>query len=121
MTNRTASRFGHGALALLACISLASLTAAAEPYVPRCNIGKPSYCLKYAQMFCVKTNARSDREKSCAAWEEACLKCHARIPACFAGPRPLLKSDRCRTCDNEWRDCMHSIDKKFWPNRRKKD
>lgn len=103
---------------LVAAVVATSGRAAAEPGVPMCNIGKPSYCLKYAQMFCVKENSRDDREQSCPAWERACLACHARVPECLGGKRPSLKSESCESCTKVWRSCMHEIDKKLWPNRR---
>lgn len=108
-------------LLLIAGMLAAAPPATADPIFPRCNIGKPSYCLKYAQLFCLRDNLRKDREAACGAWADACIKCHARIPACFAGPRPLRDSARCRVCDKDWTDCMHAIDRQFWPNRRRKN
>lgn len=106
------------ALIMTAAAGLAGQVAA-EPGVAMCHIGKPSYCLKYAQMFCLKENSRDDREQSCPAWERACLACHARVPECLGGKRPSLKSEPCGTCTKAWTTCMHEIDKKLWPNRRK--
>ena len=101
------------ALAALVCAA----PAFAEPYVPRCYIGRPAYCMKYGQMFCLKENTRKDSETACAKWESACLDCHAEIGKCLNFTRPLLKSTECKTCDDAWHRCMRAIDKKFWPNR----
>lgn len=103
--------------ALALAVVLCAGAAAAEPYVPRCQIGRPAYCLKYGQMFCLKENARKDRDTACAQWESACLECHAEIGKCLNFTRPLMKSVECKTCDDAWHRCMRVIDKKFWPNR----
>lgn len=85
-----------------------------------CRIGKPSYCLKYGQMFCLRENVLPDREQACAEWVQACFDCHRHIPNCLGGTRPPASSPLCKGCEGEWRQCMHAIDAVFWPNRRKK-
>lgn len=112
---------GRSALALVgaALAMAAAMTAPPATAVEfGCQIGKPSYCFKYGQMFCLKENALPGREQACADWTSACLACHARIPECLGGTRPSHKSRLCRACDRDWRACMHAIDAAFWPNRR---
>lgn len=84
-----------------------------------CRIGKPSYCYKYGQMFCLKENDLPGREQACADWTAACLACHALIPQCLGGARPPHNSPLCRTCGDEWHGCMRAIDAAYWPNRLK--
>lgn len=84
-----------------------------------CRIGKPSYCFKYGQMFCLERNSiEQGREKACEDWTAACLVCHARIPDCLGGTRPPTSSPQCKACEDEWHACMHAIDAVYWPNRR---
>lgn len=85
-----------------------------------CQIGKPSYCFKYGQMFCLRNNELPDRDAACADWTQACLDCHGLIPQCLGGTRPPHKDPLCTACTEQWRSCMHAIDKAFWPNRRRK-
>lgn len=85
-----------------------------------CRIGKPAYCFKYGEMFCLKESSRPDRQQACVDWTSACLACHARIPECLGGERPPHKSPLCARCQAEWHGCMHEIDKLYWPNRRGK-
>jgi hypothetical protein len=101
-----------------------SLTLACGPAVAgetplKCRIGKPSYCLKYGESRCIKTNDVPDRAKACARWTAGCLDCHGAIPACFGGRRPPAQSALCTTCDEAWRACMRRIDAQFWPGRLK--
>lgn len=104
---------------LIAALLLAALGCQrAEAIEFGCRIGRPAYCLKYGQMFCLKENSLAEgRDKACELWTAACFVCHARIPECLGGTRPSHKSALCRSCETEWRDCMHSIDAAYWPNR----
>lgn len=93
---------------------------AATKYPPlKCRIGKPSYCGKYGGYRCRKTNSVPNAEAACDAWTEACLECHRDIPDCFGKVRPLAGTPRCASCEQQWHDCMHRIDAKFWPDRLK--
>ncbi len=111
---------GLSALAAWAALIAAALSAPASALEHLCHIGKPSYCFKYGQMFCLKDNTLPDRQQACADWTAACLQCHGFIPQCLGGTRPPQSAPLCKSCEAEWRQCMHAIDEAFWPNRRRK-
>lgn len=95
-------------------------TEPAPKYPPlKCRIGKPSYCFKYGGSRCLEINAVPNRTAACADWTEACLECHRDIPDCFGKVRPLAGSAKCAECEQQWHDCMHRIDAKYWPDRLK--
>lgn len=93
----------------------AAAPASAEVYA--CHIGKTSYCFKYGQGRCEKTNSARDKAAACEKWTAACLDCHAEIPVCLGHKRPQSDNPLCAVCGSKWSACMKRIDRRYWPNR----
>lgn len=105
----------------IATITLLTGAALADDAAPtyRCARGKPSYCFKYGQSFCLKHNNRADAKVACEAWIPLCLDCQTAIHDCLDRLGGTIKdgSQACTKCHEEMSACMAKIDQQYWPNR----